>query len=84
MEIDRRKFISTAIAGSFGISLPLSSCHRSIPVATGSDIPGADYFRLDEIINQSVFKKDLFKDPVIIETLELLRFRNSFLCRVRS
>ncbi len=31
-----------------------------------------------------MFKKELFNSPVIIETLELLRYENSFLCRVRS
>jgi L-alanine-DL-glutamate epimerase-like enolase superfamily enzyme len=29
-------------------------------------------------------KKELFKVPVIIETLELLRYEDNFLCRVRS
>ena len=43
-----------------------------------------DYSRLDEILKKPVFKKELFTSPVIIETLELLRYRNSFLCRVRS
>jgi len=31
-----------------------------------------------------VLKKQFFPAPVIIETLELLRLNNSFLCRVRS
>ncbi len=30
------------------------------------------------------FKKELFADPVIIESVELLRYGKSFLCRVRS
>jgi len=42
------------------------------------------YAKLDEILKQPVLKKQLFKTPVIIETLELLRSGNSFLCRVRS
>ena len=42
------------------------------------------YERLDQILKQPVFKKELFNSPVVIETLELLRYENSFLIRVRS
>jgi len=42
------------------------------------------YAKLDEILEKPILKKELFTSPVIIETLELLRFENSFLCRVRS
>jgi L-alanine-DL-glutamate epimerase-like enolase superfamily enzyme len=31
-----------------------------------------------------VLKKELFKNPVIIESVELLKWENSYLCRVRS
>ncbi len=82
MKNNRRHFITTAIAGSLAATLPLS-CSRAIPVA-GSDTLKADYSRLDQILKQPVFKKELFSSPVIIETLELLRFKNSFLCRVKS
>src|SRR5262249_48416044 len=40
--------------------------------------------RLDEILNQPVLKRELFSTPVIIDTLELLRYKDDFLCRVRS
>ena len=40
--------------------------------------------RLDEILQQPVLKRELFSTPIIIETLELLRYKNNFLCRVRS
>jgi len=36
------------------------------------------------MLREPVLKKELFKVPVIIETLELLRYQGSFLCRVRS
>jgi len=42
------------------------------------------YAKLDEVLKQPVLKRELFKTPVKIETLELLRRGNSFLCRVRS
>ena len=83
MKTNRRKFISTAIAGSLAATLPLSSYGRNMP----DDWSGAlntDYSRLDQILKQPVFKKEFFKSPVIIETLELLRNGSGFLCRVRS
>lgn len=42
------------------------------------------YQKLDEIASKPVFKQELFSDPVIIASLELLRYEDSFLCRVRS
>jgi L-alanine-DL-glutamate epimerase-like enolase superfamily enzyme len=44
----------------------------------------ARFDKLDQVLKQAIFKKELFPTPVIIETLELLQFNNSFLCRVRS
>ncbi|GIU76581.1 MAG: galactonate dehydratase [Bryobacteraceae bacterium] len=40
--------------------------------------------RLDGGLRQPVLKKHLFSSPVIIESLDLLRLGQSFLCRVRS
>ena len=42
------------------------------------------YAALDEVLRQPVLKRELFTSPVIIKTLELLRYNSSFLCRVRS
>lgn len=83
MQTNRRKFISTAIAGGIAASIPLSSCGSEgpVPIAEANNI---NYSKLDEILKKPVFKKELFSAPVIIETLELLRYKNSFLCRVRS
>jgi L-alanine-DL-glutamate epimerase-like enolase superfamily enzyme len=83
METNRRQFITTAIAGGMAAALPLSSC-GSTPQNSKSGIQNIDYSRLDEILKKPVFKKEFFNTPVIIETLELLRYKNSFLCRVRS
>jgi L-alanine-DL-glutamate epimerase-like enolase superfamily enzyme len=83
MGTNRRHFIATAIAGGLAASLPSLSYGRTIPFV-GSDALMDDYSRLDQILKQPVFKKELFSSPVIIETLELLRYGNNFLCRVRS
>ena len=43
-----------------------------------------DYGNLDEILAQPVLKKEHFDRPVIIDSLELLRYENNFIMRVRS
>jgi hypothetical protein len=83
MRTNRRNFISTALASSLAAALPLPS-GGSEAQGSGSGAQKPDYTRLDEILKQPVLKKELFTTPVIIETLELLRYKNSFLCRVRS
>jgi L-alanine-DL-glutamate epimerase-like enolase superfamily enzyme len=54
--------------------------------ASGAAAPALNprYAQLDEILRQPVLKRELFASPVIIESLELLRYKGSFLCRVRS
>jgi len=42
------------------------------------------YERLDQVLERPVLKRELFPDPVVIESVELLRDRRSFVCRVRS
>jgi L-alanine-DL-glutamate epimerase-like enolase superfamily enzyme len=73
----RRNFIRNT---SMVAALPLISCS---PAVLKPEL-NSDYGRLDEILRQPVFRREFFPDPVIIETLELLRFRDIFLCRVRS
>ncbi len=77
MKQNRRHFLKSASIASAG-AITLNSC---------SSDPGnqpVDYGVLDEILARPVLKRELFADPVIIETLELLRFEDNFLCRVRS
>jgi hypothetical protein len=83
MKTNRRKFISTGVAGSLAAILPLSYGAEATFKGTTEDVRSR-YAKLDEILKKPILKKDLFANPVIIETLELLRFENSFLCRVRS
>jgi L-alanine-DL-glutamate epimerase-like enolase superfamily enzyme len=83
MKTNRRKFISSAAAGAIGTALPLSSFNPAI-TQKASVASIADYSKLDDILRLPVFKKELFSSPVIIESLELLRYGNSFLCRVTS
>jgi L-alanine-DL-glutamate epimerase-like enolase superfamily enzyme len=77
MMADRRKFIKTSLTG--GISASFAP-----RIFFGSESIKEKYIKLDEEIKKPVLKKDLFPRPIIIDTLELLRYKNSFLCRVRS
>jgi L-alanine-DL-glutamate epimerase-like enolase superfamily enzyme len=83
MDSNRRKFITTTIAGGIAAALPFK-VHGSSLSNPFQDAQKPDYSKLDETLKLPVFKKEMFSSPVIIETLELLRYGNSFLCRVRS
>lgn len=72
----RRNFLKTSLAGAAGIAL--SSCKNN------TESIQADYAVLDSILEKPVLKKELFNNPVIIESLDLLRYKNNFICRVRS
>ena len=71
--------MAASFTGGLAAAMPMSA--YAIPEPE-SDNPY--YARLDEIIKQPVLKREMFSEPVIIETLELLRYNDSFLCRVRS
>ncbi|MEJ7829447.1 MAG: mandelate racemase/muconate lactonizing enzyme family protein, partial [Segetibacter sp.] len=42
------------------------------------------YAKLDQILKQPVFKREYFTNPVMIKSVELLRYKDNFMCRVRS
>jgi len=83
MKADRRKFISTTLGGAAASSFSSSSAAAQTGTPAQREL-ASRYAKLDEALKKPVLKKELFKTPVIIETLELLRMGNSFLCRVRS
>jgi L-alanine-DL-glutamate epimerase-like enolase superfamily enzyme len=68
--------MGAAVAGGLASALP-GPAHGEVDLR-------AAYARLDEVLKQPVLKKELFSQPVIIKDLELLRYENGFLCRVRS
>ncbi|MBM4094008.1 MAG: mandelate racemase/muconate lactonizing enzyme family protein [Planctomycetes bacterium] len=85
MNSTRRHFLSTT--GVAALASPWLT-----PALAGSEHAGlagqpdaeARRARLLEILRQPVLKKELFTSPVIIQSVELLRWENSYLCRVRS
>ena len=76
MSLKRRDFIkSTLAAGTFAgvaASFPLQG--------NESDV----YQDVDNALNQKVLKKEIFTSPVIIKSIELLRYDDNFICIVRS
>jgi L-alanine-DL-glutamate epimerase-like enolase superfamily enzyme len=85
MKTNRRKFISTAVVGGLAATtLPISSCSLKSDSTSSKIELQSRYDKLDEILKLPVLKRELFPNPVIIDTIELLRDRNNFLCRVRS
>ena len=85
MKTNRRNFISNTLAGTLAAaSLPLSSCQSQSKAPCSPKDLKSRYVTLDEILKQPVLKRQLFTSPVIIASVELLRNKNSFLCRVRS
>jgi len=83
MKTTRRQFVKANLFGSVAAALPLPALGGETPRSSASN-PNPRYAKLDEILRQPVLKRELFASPVIIETLELLRYRDNFLCRVRS
>lgn len=84
MKNPRREFLKK---GSLGVSVlagGLGACAgKSKPVNRVLDL-AQKYAALDEVLSKPVMKKELFSDALIIETLELIRYKNNFICRVRT
>jgi L-alanine-DL-glutamate epimerase-like enolase superfamily enzyme len=90
MTSNRRNFLTTALMGGMAAAIPAACKNASAEKkeekapASSRDSINAVYAKLDEAAKKPVFKKELFSTPVIIETLELLRYKKNFICRVRS
>ncbi|MEX0332463.1 MAG: mandelate racemase/muconate lactonizing enzyme family protein [Puniceicoccaceae bacterium] len=80
MKTNRRAFLkSTAILG-----LATGTTEASTGLRGHSHEPVTNYKTLDAILKQPVLRRGLFPNPVTIDSVELLRDRNNFICRVRS
>ena len=78
MKTSRRGFLTRAgIAGCCATTFLRSD-------ADAADQKTTDYALLDQVLKQPVLNQELFADPIVIESVELLRERKNFLCRVRS
>jgi L-alanine-DL-glutamate epimerase-like enolase superfamily enzyme len=77
MTSNRRNFIKTVSAA--GLVLPLASCSN-----LEKDYVGINEEKLINICNKPVLKMDSLKQPIIIETMELLKLNDTYFVRTRS
>lgn len=63
--------------GTFGV-IEATAVPRMIP----GNREHEGFSELHRVLEEPVLKRELFTEPVIIDRLELLRYRNNFLCRV--
>jgi L-alanine-DL-glutamate epimerase-like enolase superfamily enzyme len=91
----RREFIScttamlaggAALAGTGSPAFGRPATSPGLGKANRGSPPDAEarQARLAEVLRQPVLKRELFHSPIIIQSVELLRWQNSYLCRVRS
>jgi L-alanine-DL-glutamate epimerase-like enolase superfamily enzyme len=80
MYTSRRDVFKGALTAGLVAGLPSLAADAQAPSASLK----ATYARLDAAAKQPVFKRELFKEPVVIESVELLHYKNSWLCRVRA
>jgi L-alanine-DL-glutamate epimerase-like enolase superfamily enzyme len=87
MSASRRQFITNVLSSG--------AVAAAMPAAAGAQFLNAPrhglagtlkerYAKLDAILQQPVFRRELFPDPVIIQSVELLKNKKEYLCRVRS
>ena len=82
MNNPRRTFLKTGLSAGLGTTLlpPLSAASQP----ASPEALKADYAKLDAALAKPVLKKELFANPVIIESCELLEYQGNYLCQVRS
>src|SRR3984957_8447684 len=87
MKTSRREFVASAFAGgAIAAALPAAAGAQFF-TAPRHGLPGTlkdRYAKLDAVLKEPVFKRSLFPDPVIIESIELLLYKKQYLCRIRS
>lgn len=82
MKNTRRDFLTKSALGATYLAGGLSSCKAESKILNESI---EEHYRvLDEVLARPILKSNLFADPLIIETLELLRYEGNFICRIRT
>jgi L-alanine-DL-glutamate epimerase-like enolase superfamily enzyme len=84
--MNRRGFLKGTVAAVGAGMIPGVAAAQFLN-APRHGLPGTlqqRYAKLDSILKQPVFRRELFADPVMIASVELLHYKNSWICRVRS
>jgi L-alanine-DL-glutamate epimerase-like enolase superfamily enzyme len=84
MHATRRDLFKSSLATAAAAILPAPK-HPWPPhhIPTPATVQ-ANFAKLDAARDRPVFRRDLFPNPVVIDSIELLHYKNSWLCRVRS
>ncbi|NND07876.1 MAG: mandelate racemase/muconate lactonizing enzyme family protein [Saprospiraceae bacterium] len=72
----RRNFIQASIIGTGAAAMGCIDRRKKEDLASNPD--------LDKVLAEPVLKRSYFPDEVIIQSIELLRYQENFICRVRS
>jgi L-alanine-DL-glutamate epimerase-like enolase superfamily enzyme len=87
MHATRREVFKSSLATTAAALLPSPRTGPAHHIPNAAELK-ANYAKQDAAAALPVFKRELFQTPVIIETVDLLRFQykkgSSWLCRVRS
>lgn len=78
MSYPRRRFLKSIPA------LTASAFMSDLFTASGKPMPKTTNNEMGASNQEPVLKSNLFPDPVIIDRLELLRYKDNFICRVTS
>lgn len=82
MKNTRRDFLTKSALGATFLAGGLSSCKSESKIL--NEGIEQNYNVLDEVLIKPIVKVDQFSDPLIIDSLELLRYKNNFICKVRT
>jgi len=80
MYTTRRNIFKGGLASAASLIAPRPTPHHT-PISAELE---ENYAKCDAAAAKPVFRRELFPNPVIIDTIELLHYKNSWLCRVRS
>jgi L-alanine-DL-glutamate epimerase-like enolase superfamily enzyme len=82
MQATRRELFKSGLSAAAATVLPNipRNHHHTVTPAELA----ANFEKLDAAAARPVFRRELFPNPVIIESIELLHYKKSWLCRVRS
>lgn len=83
MHPKRRTFIKNSLLGAGGVFFSAYSCQIQTKEDTTPPL-GTDYTPLDAAATQPVLNLSGLASPIIIESLQLLRYQDNFICRVQS
>ncbi len=82
MKNSRREFIKSGLYAGAGSAVLGGPCASERKNRTGA--PSEIYRQLDAALKKPVLKKELFPDPVLIKSCDLLEYNGNYMVRVRS